>query len=97
MRASPNPLFMSAPVGQDTMHSPHDTQLDSPMSRPVSKVMTVPFPFPARPITSLCAMSVQARTHRSQTMQPVWSTAMFGCESSCGAQPAMGRRGGPGR
>ena len=69
IRASPNPLFMRAPVGHDTRHSPHETQLDSPIGRPASKVMTVALPLPARPITKLCATSVQARTQRSHTMQ----------------------------
>ncbi len=96
--ASPNPLFVSAPVGQDTMHSPHDTQVDSPMTWPASNVITVALPLPARPMTLLCATSVHARTQRSHTMHAAWSTAMFGCESSCGVQPAIGGRlGGPGR
>ena len=86
-RASLKPLFMSAPVGQEVMHSPQETHVDCPIGAPASKVITVALPLPARPITKLCAMSVQARTQRSQTMQAEWSTAMFGCESSDGFQP----------
>jgi len=32
-------LFVSAPVGQDTMHSPHDTHEDSPMGKLLSKAI----------------------------------------------------------
>ena len=32
-------LLVSAPVGQETMHSPHETQLDVPMGRLRSKAM----------------------------------------------------------
>ena len=44
-------LKVMALVGQETMHSPHFTQLDSPIGSLRSKLMPAVFPLPVRPIT----------------------------------------------
>ena len=47
-------LLVSAPVGQETMHSPQLTQLEFPMGRLSSKAMPAWYPLPRRASTKLC-------------------------------------------
>ena len=46
-------LFVSASVGQAAMHSPHETQVDSPMGRSESNTILALEPLPPRPMTLL--------------------------------------------
>jgi hypothetical protein len=69
----------SAPVGQACTHSPQPTQLEAPMGSSRSNTATS-MPRCARPMTSLCCTSRQARSHRPQAMQASSCTAMAGCE-----------------
>src|SRR5690242_19563287 len=72
--------YVIAPVGQETMHHPQLTQVLSPIGLLLSNEMLVRFPLPIRPMTKFWATSVQARTHRSQTIQALWSIATEGLE-----------------
>ena len=47
-------LKLIAVVGQETMHSPHWTQPDSPIGSFRSKPMPAVAPLPVRPMISLC-------------------------------------------
>src|SRR6266852_2129320 len=69
-------LSISAPVGHAAMHSPHETQLDSPMGWSSSNTICAPYPFPPRPITSFTCTWSHPRMHRSHRMHAPWSTAM---------------------
>src|SRR3990172_2862651 len=71
-------LWVRAPVGQTAAHSPHETQLDLPIGVSRSKAIRAVYPFPVRPITSLCWISSQALTQPSHRIQAAWSTAMTG-------------------
>ena len=62
-------LKVMAVVGQETMHSPHCTQLDSPIGSFKSKPIPAVFPFPVRPMTWFSITLSQARTQRSHRMQ----------------------------
>ena len=84
-------LLVSAPVGQDATHSPQETQDEAPIGSLRSKAMSVAYPLPLRPITSLPWMSSQARVHRSQRMQASWSTAMTGLDRSTPRPEPHGR------
>src|SRR4029077_7200755 len=75
-------LFVSAPVGQETMHSPHEMHGESPLGAFKSKAIPVEYPFPIRPSTKLFLISSQPRMHRSHNMHASWSTAMASEESS---------------
>src|SRR4051812_40671315 len=75
------------------MHQPQFTQLLSPIGLLSSKEMLVRLPLPMRPMTSLWATSVQARTQRSQTMQALWSIAIDGLEKSVPFEYARGVNG----
>ena len=75
-------LKVMAPVGQETMHSPHLTQLDSPMGSLRSKAMPAVAPLPVLPSTWFSMTSSQARTQRSQRTQAEWSTAKTGEDAS---------------
>jgi hypothetical protein len=62
-------LNVIALVGQETMHSPHWTQVDWPIGMFRSKPIPAVTPFPVRPMTWFSLTSSQARTQRSQRMQ----------------------------
>jgi len=61
-------LLVRAPVGHETMHSPHETQDDSAIGRFVSKAIPAWYPLPRRASTQLWRMSSQPRMQRSQRM-----------------------------
>src|SRR5205814_4913761 len=63
-----------APVGQEVMHSPHCTQLLSPMRKSRSKLMRALYPLPVWPMTLNGLTSEHDRTHRSHRMHRSWST-----------------------
>ena len=62
-------LLVSAPVGQLTMHSPQETQVDSPIGLFRSKATPALAPFSMRPSTRFCRISLQPRMQRSHRMQ----------------------------
>ena len=68
MEVPATPLFVSAPVGQETMHSPHEMHVELPMGAFKSNAMPVEYPLPMRPSTKLFLISSQPRIHRSQRM-----------------------------
>src|SRR3989442_7497095 len=88
-------LLNNAPVGHTAAHSPHDTQVDSPMGRLRSKPIWVSAPLPVRPMTSLFWISSQPRMQRSHRMQALWSTAMTGEDTSCPFSEMYGRKRRP--
>src|SRR5262249_58131913 len=49
--ASTTRLFVRAPVGHETMHSPHETHVELPIGRSRSKPMCAVEPPPLPPIT----------------------------------------------
>ncbi len=59
------PLFVSAPVGQDTMHSPHEMHVESPIGVFKSNAIPAEYPLPIRPSTKLFLISSHPRMHRS--------------------------------
>ena len=63
-------------MGQAWTHSPQPTQVLAPMGRSRSNTTLVPAPRKARPMTSLCWTSRQARRHSPHWMQAVWSSTM---------------------
>ena len=67
-----------APVGQACTHSPHATQVESPIVSSKSKTILLLAPLPAIPITSLTWTSLQARTHKLQWIQASRLTSMAG-------------------
>src|SRR5438477_12301921 len=46
-------LFVRAPVGQDTMHSPQETEEEPPIAKSASNEIAVAAPFPFRANTKL--------------------------------------------
>src|SRR5437867_9759676 len=84
-------LLNSAPVGHTAAHSPHDTQVDSPMGRLRSKPIWVSAPLPVRPMTSLFWISSQPRIQRSHRMQAWWLTEMTFDEASFGRPLPRGK------
>ena len=64
------------------MHSPQETQLDSPIGSLSSKAIPVCEPLPMRPRTKFSRISLQPRMQRSHRMQASKSTAMLIEESS---------------
>ncbi len=70
-------LFQRAPVGHDTMHSPQDTQEESPIGALLSKAMPAVTPLPMRPRTKFSRMSLQPRMQRSHSMQASKPTPML--------------------
>src|SRR2546421_611681 len=62
-------LFVSAPVGQDTMHSPQETQDELPIGRSVSNEIDAAYPLPCRAMTKLWRISEHPRMQRSHKMQ----------------------------
>src|SRR5579863_415182 len=65
------------------MHSPQETQDDSPIGKLLSKAMPAWYPLPRRASTQLWRISLQPRMQRSQRMHASWSTSMANEESSC--------------
>src|ERR1043166_9771453 len=83
-------------VGHETMHSPHDTQLELPISSFRSKLMPAFAPLPVRPMTRFCCTSSQARMQRAQRMHAPWSTWKTVDEVSLLRRPTNGFAGGGG-
>ena len=75
---------MIALVGQETMHSPHWTQPDSPIASSRSNAMPAVEPLPVRPMMLLRFTSSHARAQRSHSTHALWSTMKTGDESSFG-------------
>src|SRR4051812_46094184 len=69
-------LLVSAPVGQETMHSPQETHEESPIGLLLSKAMRASAPLPIRPSTRLPRTSSQPRMQRSHKMQASRATLM---------------------
>src|ERR1700736_1446759 len=96
MAVPTTPLFVSAPVGQETMHSPQEMQVESPMGEFRSNAIPAEYPLPMRPRTKLFLISSQPRMHRSHKIQASWSTAMASDESSAPRETVRrGKRGVP--
>ena len=62
-------LFVSAPVGQEAIHSPHDTHEEFPIGSLRSNEILALKPLFILPSTSLWRTSLHARTQRSQRIQ----------------------------
>src|SRR4051794_33952213 len=66
-------LKVIALVGQETMHSPHCTQLESPIGSFTSKPIPAAAPLPVRAMTLFSRTSLHPRTQRSQRTHALWS------------------------